>query len=370
MAGEVVTQKRIVWADLYKGLLIGVMVLGHSGVGGLYALQFLLAAFFIVSGYLTNFEKGDLFPFAWKRFHALMIPYVATGIAFFCLVKLWMMISSDTMILQSYVPDWDEWRVVWRRYGDTQVDILGATWFLPVLFFSVMFIKLLVKGACRIFKKPQIVYPVVFLVSLAVFLIGVRQLSARCGWYANFALVGQFFVFLGAVVRRFDLTRFLLSRKWIPFLLLPITGGIMYYFAGHPHWIEFAGRKVTGNLFLGIVSALNGTLFCFAISQVLSDLTERRFAFVRAILTYVGENTMGVIIFHFLFFKVVFLILIALGVQTWPDIRNLFIQNYEIACRWSPLFVVIGIAGSCLVWKLLTSIPVVRFFLGVKKPRA
>ena len=51
-------KKRIEWVDIYKALGIILVVVGHAtGAFNNYIYQFHMAAFFLISGYKTNFDR-------------------------------------------------------------------------------------------------------------------------------------------------------------------------------------------------------------------------------------------------------------------------------------------------------------------------
>lgn len=360
---------RKLWADIFKGILICWMVWAHSGVGYSYILQFLIGAFFFISGYLTGFEKDSLPKFVWKRFVSVMLPYFSLAIVFFVIVKFWMYISPETQILQSYVPDWGEWKVVWKRYGDAQVDVLGATWFLPTLFFATVFLKTCLDATKFLRNKETIRWAVLCVGSYLVFLAGIHilALDAWWKWYLPCALIGQFFVFLGALTKRTGLLDYLDKSHVLRLGVVIFTLSIMFLVAVYPQTIEYAGRKVRGNLHLGILAALNGTLFLVALSKEVESWSAGIIVKLKRILSYVGENTMGVLCFHFLMFKVVYLILIALGVLKWKDMSRLFPADYMVSYHWAPLFVLVSVSGSLIIWALLTRIPIVKFILCGKR---
>jgi len=50
--------RRIDWIDIYKGIMIALVVVGHAtGKFNSWIYQFHMVAFFFISGYLTNLEK-------------------------------------------------------------------------------------------------------------------------------------------------------------------------------------------------------------------------------------------------------------------------------------------------------------------------
>ena len=54
--------KRIDWIDIFKGLAIILVVVGHStGLFNAYIYQFHVAAFFFISGWVAKFDGTSLF---------------------------------------------------------------------------------------------------------------------------------------------------------------------------------------------------------------------------------------------------------------------------------------------------------------------
>ena len=95
--------KRLVWADTLKGILIVLVVLGHSIQASMMKLDenflndylwnliysFHMPAFIAISGFLIfrkNVALGNGFnwlQFIWRRFRQLMIPFLLWSIALF-----------------------------------------------------------------------------------------------------------------------------------------------------------------------------------------------------------------------------------------------------------------------------------------------
>ena len=94
--------KRIVWADALKGMLIIIVVLGHSIQASMIKMDmsclddylwnliysFHMPAFIAVSGYLAFRKnaaggKNEWSSFAWRRFRQLLIPFLLWSIVLF-----------------------------------------------------------------------------------------------------------------------------------------------------------------------------------------------------------------------------------------------------------------------------------------------
>ncbi|MFD2246362.1 acyltransferase family protein [Pontibacter ruber] len=81
------TRNRIDHIDVARGLLILLVILGHSPFQySRYLYWFHMPAFFIISGMLHKQPKGTV-EFLSKRFFNLIIPYIAYGILIWFIVQ-------------------------------------------------------------------------------------------------------------------------------------------------------------------------------------------------------------------------------------------------------------------------------------------
>ena len=70
-------KNRISWCDIYKGIVIILVVVGHAtGKFNQYIYQFHMAAFFLISGYTGNIYKKSLLEIIIEKFYKLMLPYI------------------------------------------------------------------------------------------------------------------------------------------------------------------------------------------------------------------------------------------------------------------------------------------------------
>jgi len=81
--------ERIGWVDVYKGLAIIFVVIGHtdSPIGG-YIYLFHVAAFFFISGYTTSLAKNTLPRFTLNKLLSLMVPFFSVNLLFILVRKL------------------------------------------------------------------------------------------------------------------------------------------------------------------------------------------------------------------------------------------------------------------------------------------
>jgi len=304
-----VWNQRILWVDIMRGILIILMVFGHcSAPFTRVAYMFHMPAFIFLSGYTAR-PEGQRFPFfLWKRVKGILIPYVFWNVVFILLYEAlarhmcYILFSQDQII-----PSVGHF----FTYLST-TDLGGATWFLPVLF------------------TTSVGYQVLF-----ALLRGVKHER----WTPWAAMV------LG--ILGFWLCQ---SGRYLPYLLDLSIFGLLFYGLGHlfaTHKVLEQGlpeREMTlisaiallvyGYFYPGIVmnwptrdfldflqvliASVCGVYLCYRVSVFLSELT-----WTSKFLSFLGQNTLTVLIFHFAAFRVVFAALVLLDQKPAEYLYNL-----------------------------------------------
>jgi len=185
---------RIKWVDIYKGLAILLVVLGHTtGLFNPYIYQFHMAAFFFISGYTSRLEEKGLFQTWLSKGYTIYLPYVSFFLL--TLIFIWILDATNfySVLFKDPYPgilfslnEFVEHRI--------HINILGATWFLITLF-GIYVIQRLVLFLC--FNHAGWSYT---LSSLIIFLTGYGIIRASIFipdgfWYLIF--IGQFYFSLG-----------------------------------------------------------------------------------------------------------------------------------------------------------------------------
>lgn len=218
--------KRIKWIDVAKGICMISVIMGHLGVENInyvvYAYH--LSLFFILSGYTmkqTVVNKDYLN----KRFKSLMLPYFVTCICvmimdIFNCFFLWHNISNENItnviakdIIRSF---WASGSVT--NFGNVEIGTrIGAIWFLPALFFSSVFVQVVI----NYIKDKRIQYGIVATCALA------GMISARFIWLPfsiQSALMAMPYVLLGYEIKQNNLLEKLNLRVAIFCFLIFLIG--------------------------------------------------------------------------------------------------------------------------------------------------
>ena len=151
--------KRIEWIDVAKGILILLVILGHSDVSAMaknFINSFHMAAFFFLSGAVFRFN-GDVKELIRKRLKSIILPYLIFSTImlmyrFMCTKVFGGAFNFIDGIVSVFVP----------ISGRKTTNVYGL-WFLPCLFWAEVLMALLLKT-----RKPALGFAVVTLACVAI----------------------------------------------------------------------------------------------------------------------------------------------------------------------------------------------------------
>lgn len=125
--------------------------------------------------------------------------------------------------------------------------------------------------------------------------------------------------------------------------------------------VDYPSRNFTSPL-LDALAAINGIIFVYNLSQIITklNLTYKKW------LIAIGENSIGILFFHFLMFKLVFVIFNKFNIISMEELKNVVAPS-TVGNRYWILISFVGITGSYYLWCFLCKIPIVNFFLGNSK---
>lgn len=335
-------KKRTDWIDIYKGLGILLMVTGHAtGRFNTIIYQFHMAAFFVIAGVTFNYKKETLVILE-KKVKALLFPYWMAFLLSLMLVWVFIHTGLWKFLFES---DFVGFQVCIREFfkkGDIYISWLGASWFLVVLFGIYMLQTVL----CKL-KTSNILY---FATSLLLFLFGYYLAGNKIeSYYFNLPwdliLVGQFYFTVGVIAKESDVYELLVQKKSYMGISLVFSCTALFLLRGFGNIIDFPSRRI-GNPLYNIVGAVSGSLLLTVLSIFLSDYTQR----LKKGLCYIGKNTLGIMLWHFLGFKLSYCLLHVLGITDASFITN-FTPTAEIGRQYWWLIGAVSIIFSLIVWK-------------------
>lgn len=352
---------RLEWPDVCRGIAILWVVLVHCNTPYSVFDQFVIAAFFFVSGFVTSLEKGSFLGFVWHKFRAIFLPFLASMTAIWLLLVLPLQcICPAAQVIQPYLPEEGirEFLKVFFLYGDPQLDVLGATWFLMALFFGLILTRFIVSVCRKMIPSENLCDAVLLVISLGIMIAGVATVLAirHHRWFLDLSLLSQFFIVLGWLCRRRGICTRIESSLLIQTLAFILTSAIIWWFSFDPPHLPFAHGVLSRGIALSTFAALNGILAIVAVSMLLVQGCVGRLVAIKNVLIFVGRNSMGILLFHFLAFKFVYLILWPLGVLGPSEFSHVYPQDPQISHVWWPLFVLIGSIVPIFIWRVVQGV--------------
>lgn len=351
--------KRIEWIDYYKALAIILVVLGHTGQFGVYIYQFHIAAFFFISGVVAGLEKRNLDEIIILKFFTLLLPYfffAAWGLTIFAVLQRFGVLKYVS--IWDSIPGWVSNMI--NLFQTPYCDWLGAMWFLKTLFVVMIIAKicLLADG-----NKCGIIF---FSATMFLYLMGYyyhsMEYSPTFINNTDHYLIVQLYFSLGIVFRWLCDHVKVKIPKWVIPVLFALSVVALQMIKNHGYHMDLAVTYVNSPK-TDLAMACNGTMFLLCLSLMIGFIPSERF---KKGVQYLGQNTFGILIFHFVGFKLVTLCLYFFGVCDFSAVADLT-PRAELSKTFWPLYLIVSIGFSLAVWALINKSRRVRFFTGLSR---
>jgi len=347
------SNSRIEWMDVLRGLLILSVVIGHAtGLFNRYIYQFHMGAFFFVSGYMARPERRTVPHTIYHRFMTTYLPIfsitillalVYSALAHMGLYRVFMgesVFFGFRFIIEEFV-----------LHGNQYVWWLGAAWFALVLFYASVLnrVTLYICG-----ERYSFTY-----LLLGSLLFWVGYIHAETDGSNPLIFIAQFYFLLGTYVKNKKIIKdsYPVSIHWIG---LSVTTLILYLFSRFNLTVDYPSLQFNHPV-VDVAMALNGAAFCFFAANLLSKISV-----LKSMLQSLGKNTLPIMLFHFMLFNLGYWILYIFNVVPFEYLQN-FTPTYEIGRIYWPLFTVIAVSGSILLWKLMMMLLPPEYFWDRKK---
>lgn len=263
---------RIYYVDVAKGIAIFCMVLGHTYSEGngesilKWIYSFHMPLFFLTTGILYNWKnkkEGSITFDVKKKCNTLLLPYIVWN----TLYRLFIVVLNvlGGMSLQDVF--FNNLKAVLNFKG-------SAMWFLPVMFFSVLFFCVLHKNRLTIFGM------------MLLFLVGVfaTEKSAIIEMLLR-AFIGAGFILIGYY--RANCFTVSLNRNMI-FLLFLFD--ILFAFMNKNVSLD---TRTFNNPLLYVLNGFLGTLLVYQIAMKCKEENE-----ITHLLQFMGENSIKILCLH------------------------------------------------------------------------
>lgn len=297
--------QRINWIDIFKGLIITTIVIGHSGSPvKIYNLvySFHVAAFLFISGYTFKAQK-DLNTIVIDRAKRLLLPYFAYDFLYFGLYVATSYFKVREIFYGSGFPFHYFSRlqlILWAPLG-------GVNWFLWTLFETTICSAILIK----VTQKYSINYlflciPIVGLFSFGLnfsYILYHPHFLLFPAFDVNFAAIPYFL--LGFLARQYKV----FNRKQLLLYSTPALILAIYFFAWKYDASISIGSRDLKHWPYSIPTSLAAFGCLFSLS-VLADLWR----WSRRLLVLIGKRTLPILCLHLLGFKLIVLLLYEMGI--------------------------------------------------------
>lgn len=360
-------KERIVWIDYFKAIAIILMVIGHiCGKYNMYIYQFHMAAFFFISGYCMNWKKGGKLQIIWEKFYSLIFPLIivfvfgAITMIFFHTAGIY-----EDIWLGSYI-GFAETLKQFFIYDRNYVWWMGACWFIEVLFYISIFHAVLWKLIEKVKRHQTLIF---FMSTLFFYFVGLNLAqNGTTTRNIDLILIGSFFYGLGTICKTLS-ARWKESRISIGLVgwtvLLITTVFLIITLSKIPQITVDYPSRTFHHLFLNILAAINGIVCVISLSKIGEAIFEK-IKVLKKFFMFIGQNTIGVVFFHFCFFKLCMVLLMFFGVVDYAYLKN-FTPDGEIGERYLLFFLIVSLFGSIGIWKLITCNKAGKIIMGEDK---
>ena len=332
--------------SMSKGLAIILMVLVHarfSHYGDTFINMFHMPLFFFMSGYcFKETYLGDFLSFFKKRVKGAYLPYVIWGLVFLSLHNVFFHLNiyngeyGFRGIASSLYTTEDILKraatIVGSMCGADQ--LLGGYWFLHCYFFAaiISFVVIL----C--FRKRL---KLVFLGALVLLLLSV--LLSRFGLSIPYYIEARELLAASFMVAGFSYRRTSLNlEQRYPLIVIPAGAAVVAL--GAAFWPSNMLALTWTGILPYFVSAIAGIFMAFSLCKWLS-----RFKLLGGSLTFTGDRTLSILTWHFLSFKIVSLVIIAIyGLSIVHLAEFPVIETYAYRGWWAA-YLIVGVTIPLLL---------------------
>ncbi len=346
------------------------MVVGHSGGPGFltkFIYSFHMPLFFIASGYFFSTKYlNDKLLFAQKRIKGLYVPFIKWALVFLLLHNLLFKINLlnaqfGGSFLFTPKEILNKSFLIITTMGSYETSILGTFWFLRSLFVASILFCLLFYIIDKLFHTKNIntaaiICLIAFTAGFIMSLMRINLPYIPQGGIREF--YGLFYISFGYLFRNTSineehrLDNILLALSFIAVCLIS-------YF--NPTTLKMSPDL---KLYLGTFApAILGWIMTYKFSYWFDNSASKNtvYIYVKKALLYLGNNTMPIIVFHFLSFKIVSIIKI-----TYYGYNPLMIACHPVIAYRNDVFwiyySIVGLTIPLLLNHLLFKVKYLKFF--------
>ena len=350
---------RVLWIDIFKAIAIVLMVLGHAGMFNSYIYQFHMAAFFFISGWTAKCSSKRLGRTLLQKLVSLWIPLFTMVVLVGLLTSVLKRANVYSIFFEQDIPFSQQVRN-FIQHGFT-MDVLGTAWFVFVLILASVFSQ----AVYTLSGRNTVNY---LSVSLIAYVAGWFFLRGGSG-------TGSFGLYLVPIASGYYAAGYGVScafERWrledkpvsvwaICFLLTSAVMALLPRLIHEKCVVDLASAQIH-SLWGSSLAAANGILWLISGAHLVSGV---KWPLLQKTMKLIGRNTFGIMLFHFLMFRLVSLVLAKMSMVP-KDVCRMLVPTGPAASYWACYFVA-GVFGSLFIWRLLSRVPVLASALGTDK---
>ncbi len=332
--------------DIMRGILIILMVVGHSGCPmkmERFIYLFHLPAFMILSGYCyRNHNSQDIQSikkYLARKIKSMYIPYILANGTLILLhnffVKLYFYNDTRTMgktcvmLFKNFL------------FAGTE-QLFGALWYLRILFVVVILWNItdFVSNNIKKCLSPSLTGGGYAICMLYIGYL-MNRYNIRLGLSLECIFTYSFFFALGVSFRRNNIYKLFDSKLQIALTIVSLI--VLLIISQETNWIGATGS----NSYSGIVSLMIMSISGWCMVKGVAIIIDRYFSVTSKIFKKIGRETMIIMFMHFISFKLV--ILIQIFVLNLPiEYLNIF-PIYSGERLWWIVYSLLGVSVPMFV---------------------
>lgn len=324
--------------SIAKGILIILMVIGHSGthtLAGDFIYDFHMPCFFLISGFLFKEEYLDnIGTFVGKKIKGLYIPFVKYSLVFLILHNIFyhLHLYNNSYTLTEFIT---RTLKILTLTGSEQ--LLGGFWFLKELLYasviSILFFRLISNMGIKLNKRNLFASCILFLILAYLASISPIKIPA----IGSKTLLATSYFIAGHLFRVLNLREY--NNICIALCGFSATFIASLFIKGN---IDVQGVA----MFPYFVVSIIGSVSTLYLSKSIAGKCGAN------ILDFIGKNTLSILAFHLISFKIVSFIIIQ--INDWPISRLSdfpVLDDYN-AYLWI-LYTITGIVVPLIIKRLI-----------------
>lgn len=310
--------KRIAWVDIFKGICITLMVMGHSGSPyNTLIYMFHMPAFIFISGYTFSGSKYTFKQYVKKKFISLVLPMFLINTVYIVLCVLSQKAGLHNLLFSSEPLGFlYRIKILFRTLSFPEFG--GATWFLFVLFTIEIIYCGLFKLSVRLNVK-WLITPAVIILSGLGWCVIKEKLSLPPilqSYLLDLSLYGLIFYLVGYLFKTWDIFDKQIDHYSMTIISLGITVFFSNFYFNGKLPMNWPTRQFD-KYFIHLLICMCMFYLCFRLSKIV-EVTK-----FSTVIAWVGRHTLCILMLHFLMFKFAFAIFILLKLFPVSYLKNL-----------------------------------------------